>query len=628
MLKFLKYFFIIFVFNVFLIGIYSNTLQSPFVFDDLGHIVGNEYIKFTKINVDRIMDLLKCQELRPVSHFSFALNFYFGGEDPVGYHVVNLFVHLVSGIFLFIFIRLTLIVSGFNTSDKIFFFNRPSVFSSADLISFFSALIWVVHPINTQSVTYIVQRMNSLAAMFYVMSLICYVKGRISQQAFQMESSKRIVKMLKSLIWFSGCLLTGMLGLGSKQNTAMLPLFILSYELFFFQDLKWDWIKAKIFWISGLISIMIVIGLIFVKADPNTYGIFSSKDFSVLERLFTQTRVIVYYLGLIAYPHPLRLNLDYDYPPSQSLISLLNTSLASIVLIGVIFVVVYRVKNYRIFSFCILWFFGNLIIESSVFPLTFIYEHRTYLPSMLICFLFVYMVFRYFRSRRHGILLLCAMILFFSIWTYQRNEVWRSDVSLWKDCIAKSPEKARPYCNLGGVLHSKHNKIDEAMLLFKEALRLEPHFPMALRNLGVVFIKKNNYLEAIHYLDKAVAIDPNYSNAHYHLAMTLIKNGELNKAAYHLSRVIRINPMNLEAHINLGNLLSQMGKLQKALQHYYLALQINPNNAFIHNNLANAYIQMGNVDKGIKHYKKALQIDPEYINAQKNLDNVLIFQNH
>jgi len=195
--------------------IYSNTLEAPFYFDDLPNIVQNPHIRLTELTLE---DLTRAgfkshSSSRPIANITFALNYYLQQYDVTGYHVINIIIHLLTGIFLYFFIRITLHLSIPESPN-------PSI------ISFFAALLWLVHPIQTQSVTYIVQRMNSMAAMFYILSLLLYVCGRLARQ--------------NRIMWpyFGGCAVAGVLAMGCKQIAATLPFFLLLYEWYFFQDLK------------------------------------------------------------------------------------------------------------------------------------------------------------------------------------------------------------------------------------------------------------------------------------------------------------------------------------------------------------------------------------------------------
>src|SRR4030042_639424 len=196
---------------------YSNTFHVPFHFDDRPNITENPNVQIKVFTWDRIERLVKNtykETVRVFSYFTLALNYYFGGFNVFGYHLVNFVVHVASGIFLYWFLMLT--------------FNLPSLREKYGPISYkvalFSSLIFISHPIQTQSVTYIVQRMASMAGMFSLFSLVLYVKGRLSFGR-------------RRYFYFGGTILTYLLGVLSKENVAILPFFIGLYEFYFFQNL-------------------------------------------------------------------------------------------------------------------------------------------------------------------------------------------------------------------------------------------------------------------------------------------------------------------------------------------------------------------------------------------------------
>jgi hypothetical protein len=174
------------------------------------------------------------------------------------------------------------------------------------------------------------------------------------------------------------------------------------------------------------------------------------------------------------------------------LIDPITTLLSIGAIAGMVLLACYLMKKERLLSFCILWFLGNLVIESSVIPLALIFEHRTYLPSMLVSLMAVTLVYRHMKPKWLGYGLLCVVVMVCSVWTYKRNMVWSNDISLWTDCVGKSPKKARPHSNLGVVL-AKHGKLDEAIAHYSEALRIEPNLAEAHYNLGIAYGKIRLY---------------------------------------------------------------------------------------------------------------------------------------
>ena len=196
---------------------YSNTFSVPFNFDDLANITQNPNVQIRSLSWDGLERLVKNtykESIRVFSYFTLALNYYFGGSNVFGYHLVNLIIHIASGIFLYWFLILT--------------FNLPLLKERYGPISYrvalFTSLIFITHPIQTQSVTYIVQRMASMGGMFYLLSLVLYIKGRLSTGRGR-------------FLYFGGMVLTYFLGIFSKENVAILPLFIALYEFYFFQNL-------------------------------------------------------------------------------------------------------------------------------------------------------------------------------------------------------------------------------------------------------------------------------------------------------------------------------------------------------------------------------------------------------
>jgi protein O-mannosyl-transferase len=549
--------------------IYSNTLESPFIFDDSHVIQDNPNIRLTNLTFKEITraGFDGPSSHRPVVKISFALNYYFHGYKVLGYHLVNMMIHITTGILLYLFAKMTLGV-----------LSRRSGIACPKWIPFFTALLWLVHPIQTQSVTYMVQRMNSMAAMFYLLSMLLYGKARL------------IKDIKKKWILYIGCIVSGVFSLGSKENSATLPFFLFLYEWYFFQDLDLTWLKRRILPFTGILLVVVSIVFGYLGADPITKILadYKTYPFTLTERVLTEFRVIVYYISLMIGPLPSRLNLDYDFTISHSL-SDPPTTLGSLVLIaGLIGLSFYTAKKMRLLSFTILWFLGNLLIESSVIGLDLVFEHRNYLPSMLVSLTAVTLIYQHLKPKWLGVGILCAVSILFSVWTYERNGVWHDDMTLWADCAKKSPKKARPQTNLGVALYQR-GKIREAMNRYSEALRL----------------------------------DSNYIDAHNNLGIVLRRQGRLEEAMDHFSAVLRNDPDYREAHNNLANTLSSLGRLDEAIAHYTEAIRIDPQDAIAHYNLANTFGKQGKYMEARTNYETALRIRPDFPEARRNLQRTL-----
>ena len=443
--------------------IYANTIDSPFIFDSRSNIESNPHIRISKINLNELTGAAfkSPSRKRPLSNISFALNYYLHGYNVVGFHVVNLLIHICTGFFLYFLIKSTFLTPVLE-----------SRYGNYMWISFFTAAIWMVHPLQTQSVSYVVQRMNSLCAMFYMLSILFYARFRLSRQQ-------------KNKWWlFLGCILAGALALASKQIAATLPVFIIVYEWYFFRDLDLKWLKNHIPLLAGFLLLAAVIALALLGSNPLDRVLegYKNRDFTLTQRLLTEPRVILFYLSQLLWPHPSRLNLDHDFPLSNSLLDPMTTIFSIITIAALIGLAVVTARKQRLLSFCILWFFGNLVIESSILALEIIFEHRIYLPSMAFSLIVALAVCRWVKPAWLQAVLLCTMVTAGAIWTYERNTVYNDRITFWQDCVKKSPRKARPHNNLGVAL-ADQGYHDEAIEKYLKALEIDPLYQEPVGNI-------------------------------------------------------------------------------------------------------------------------------------------------
>jgi tetratricopeptide (TPR) repeat protein len=591
---------ILLVFGVLIFFIYANTFESPFIFDDELRIKDNSHIRLTQFSLKEIVTAgFKSNKTRPIAFISFALNYYFHQYDPLGYHLVNISIHILAAFILYLFLKTTLTL--------------PSIgrrYQHSEVIAFLATLIWLVHPIQTQSVTYIIQRMNSLAAMLYILSFWCYVKGRL------VDASQ------KRWWWFAASALAWLVSLGSKQISVTLPFLVYLYEWYFFQNLNKDWFKRSLKYVVGLVALVVLIALIYTGFNPwekiSRLNDYAQNEFTILERSLTQFRVVVYYISLFFYPHPSRLNLDYDFALSHSLIDPVTTFVSLIAIVGLLGLAVFVAKKLPLISFGIFWFFANLVIESSIIPLAIIFEHRLYLPTMLACLIPVILAYRYVKPEKLCIPLLCALVIIGAYWTFERNRVWKDDLTIWTDTVKKSPGKVRPHINLGKALENR-DMLDVALNHYSIAARINPDNAKTYYNMGNALAKKGQTEEAIAHYHKALKLDPLSPEAHNNLGLELARQGNAIEAVKYYLNALKLNPDYAAAHSNLGNALTGLGQIKAALYHYTTALQIDPNSAEMHNNLGVSLIQNGKIGLAINHFQKALQINPESRKANDNL---------
>jgi tetratricopeptide (TPR) repeat protein len=586
--------------TVLIFMVYSDTLTGPFVFDDRPNIQTNTKIKMKQLS---LTGLLKAgfespSTRRPVSNISFAFNYFLNGYNVVGYHFVNILIHIINSILLYFLAKTTL-----NTPALRW---RYDPFALA-WIPIFSAFIWGLHPLLTQSVSYIVQRMNSLSTLFFILAILLYARGRLTQNT-------RLRPWL-----FVGCAVSSLLAFGSKEITATLPFFIILYEWYFLRgDSSFRFKKNSLVFI-GACFFFVVLALLYMGTAPldDILAGFSKRDHTVYQRLLTELRVVIFYISLIFWPHPSRLNLDHAFDLSHSLIDPITTLLSLIAIVVSIAAAVYLVKKAPLISFGIFWFFGNLVIESSIIPLEIIFEHRTYLPSMIFILMLVSLAFQIIRPKWLCFTLMFLVIAALSIGTYERNKVWTSAVAVWQDSVSKSERKARPYNNLGVALATE-NRLDEAVEMYRIALQIRPDYALAHYNLGNALAKGGYFEEGLFHFNESLRIDPGHKEVHNDLGVALIKQERLTEAIRHLQKALQLSPDYAVAHNNLGIALGRQNHLVEAIHHYQEALRHDPEYAEAHNNLGYALQRQGQFEAAHYHYGEALRIHPDYVAARKN----------
>jgi len=590
--------------------LYANTLDVAFLFDDQQNILHNPHIRLTTLNLQGLWNAAfhSYASNRPLANISFALNHYVCQQDVTGYHLVNIALHVMAGIVLFVFLKTTLALAIPGKGNVGPGSETPPRSHNLSLAAWISALFWFVHPVQTQAVTYLVQRMTSMAAMFYVLSLLLYARARLADTT------------RKRWMYFTGCGLAGLLAIGSKEIAATLPFFILLYEWYFFQDLDRAWLKRSLAYLAGAVMVFGLLAWLFVGKEPlhALTATYAKRGFTLTQRLLTESRVLIYYISLILYPNPQRLSLEHDFGLSYSLISPPTTlvclaSLFCLVLLAA--VIAYR---QRFTSFCIVWFLGNLAIESTIIPLEIIFEHRLYLPSMLLLPAITVPVLTTLRKKTPALAMACGIILVLTLWTYQRNNVWKDPVTFWKDCTQKAPKKARPYYSLGYYLGQQGN-LDQAILQYERALKLEPDRATTHLNYGAMLQKYGRLRAAAAQYMEALRINPGHAGAHNNLGVILAGMKNLDDAVSHYQWALSENPDFAQAHYNLAMVLEQQGRFRDAMHHYEQALSAQPLDPQIHYRLGMVQQRLGKMDKAVSCYQQALQLKPDFARAYYTL---------
>ena len=580
--------------------IYSNTFSAPFHFDDKGHIVDNPRIK----NFSSLSDF---SESRYVGYISFTLNYHIGQLNVFGYHLVNLLIHIINGFLVYAFVLMLLRIPPVHLTP------HSSRLTATSWIALATALLFIAHPIQTQAVTYIVQRFTSLATLFYLLAVVSYLKWRLASEGSERRS-----------LYYAGALLSTVLAMKTKEIAFTLPFMLLLIEAVFFGS------STRKQWIA-LIPFLLTLVIIPISLPGSIGGgegfVKETTEISRLDYLFTQFRVIMTYLRLLIFP--LHQNLDYDYPISHSLLEP-KVLFSFLFLSGLVALALYllfisqrytRSSQLKLICFGLLWFFLALSVESSIIPIRdVIFEHRLYLPS--VGFLLagnVVILGLMHRWREMTAIVICVLVVILSVATYQRNLIWKDDLTLWTDVVQKSPTKARGHNNLG-IAYQDLGRSDEAIQEYKTALALEPNYAEAHNNLGSIYSKLERPDEAIQEFRTALTLKSDNAEAHYNLGIAYQKLERFDEAIQEFRTALTLKPHDAEAHYNLGNVYKDLGRPEEAIREYEAAVTLNPNYAEAHNNLGNLYsIIQKHPDKAIQEYKIALALKPDDAEAHSNL---------
>jgi len=578
--------------NTFLVGIflligvaiYSNTLHSPFVFDDGPSITRNPTIK----NLENFYGNSTGYDKYPtriIGYFSFALNYSIGEFDPFGYHILNMAIHIINALLVYFFVLIT-----FRTP----FLKKSLSEATAREVSLISGMLFLVHPVQTEAVTFIVQRLTSLTTTFYLLSLYFYVKSRVM---FIGRSNKSETKFLFYLVC---SIVFCLFAMKTKEISFTLPFIILIYECFFFDG---PYRSRACFLLPFLLSLLIIpLALIDVRApfgkvlsDIGTATRIQT-DVSRGDYFLTQLSVIVTYVRLLFFP--INQNLDYDYPIYRSLFQprVLFCATSLLFLFGISLWLYLRSRKpasvaLRVISFGIIWFFLTLSVESTLVPIVdVIFEHRIYLPSIgaFVSLAVAASVISREWNRKVWIGTLILITAVFSVATYKRNMIWRDDLVLWSDNVKKSPVKARPHYNLGNS-YLFRGMTDKAIQEFQEAIQMDSAYADAYLNLGVAYASRGEEEKAMAALHKAIQFKPDDSESHYNLGLLYSNKGLDNLAIEQYQKALLLNPESVNARNNLGIALAESGRIDDAIGQFQEGLRFLPGDEELRKNLEKAY---------------------------------------
>lgn len=584
---------------ILILVIYGNSLDGSWIFDDEPGIVLNKYVHLKSLTWDNIQKTFygidQKKITRPIAYFTFGINYYFGQLNPFGYHIVNLIIHFCSSIFLFLFIYRTLNLPRL----------KAEYASSSYAVALLATFFWAANPVQVTAVTYIVQRMASMAGMFYVMSLYFYLRGRTDETVW------------KKTFFLILCALSAVLAIGTKENAILLPVSLYLYDLLLIRGISRESLLRgiKVFILPALIAASVILIFFIDLSSLLRLGDYAIRPFSMYERLLTETRVIIFYISLLLYPVSSRLMLNHDFIISRSILDPWTTMAAIIFIAGCLGLAMAIAKKKPLISYCVFFFFLNHVIEGSFIPLELVFEHTNYVPSMLFFVplsLFAIYALDYF-SYKKVIQIMAALSISFLLFAQGHtvhiyNILFKEPYLVWTDNIAKAPNLSRPYNNLGNLLWN-WGLHEEAYRAYEKSFQLNRYdvLPMVaapVNNMGRYYFFYNNYNEAMNHFQTALKINPGYPPTWMNIARTQIQMNDLKGAEGSMQKALSKWPANAELHAILSFIRLKQGQNDGALKEAWKTLVIDGGFIDVTRAMGEAYRRKGLYERAVSCWEQ------------------------
>ncbi len=587
-----------------IITVYHRAFAAPFVFDDLPAILNsNPSIRSLWPPWGPLFPPHEHGQTvggRPIPNYTLALNYALSGIRPWSYHAVNLLIHWLGALTLFGVVRRTL--SGRWPAPAATIAMRQRFAARAFPLALGAALLWALHPVQTEAVTYVVQRVESLMALFYLLTIYCFIRS---------------LDATRPARWRWAAVAACLLGMGSKEVMATAPLLVLLYDRLFVAG-SWNaaWRARRGFYI-GLASTWVLLAALVVSAEGRggTAGFASSA--SGTAHLLTQAYAVPHYLRLAVWPS--RLVFDYGFYIVDNAVAVLPGALVTL---GLLAITIYGVVRGRPWSMLGAWFFVILAPTTLVpIPVQTMAEHRMYLPLAAVAVAVVLALYTWSPRLSFGVALLVAAVLGWA--TNARNADYLSPMSLWASVVKNHPGgSARADFNYADLLAAAGRR-DEAAEQLQAALRIEPRFSAAYDNLGSLWLNAAQPERALRSYRRAAELDPTAQQPLFHAGLLLEQLGRAGEAIEVLTKLLALAPDRADAHLELGNALFRAGHTAEALTQYETAEGEAAISAEAASNIGTIWFDRGDFSKAVRYYKDALRLGPDSLETRVNLGNAL-----
>jgi tetratricopeptide (TPR) repeat protein len=625
-------------------GVYANSFQGQFVFDDLSSITQSDDLRH--LWPPWHMFVAKTYFARPVLGLTFAANYVLGGSDPWGYHAVNLVIHVAAALVLFGLVRRTL------RTERV----RERFGRAADTVALAVALLWTVHPLQTQAVTYVVQRGESLMGLFYLLTLYALVRAteapepsegraplRVAAKQAAEQAPKQAAKQAaeqapkqaaeqapkqaaKQRVWYGVAVAACALGMGTKQVMVTAPLVVLLYDRTFLAGTFREAWRRRWGLYLGLAATWLLLAQYVLRAgasvlEPQGPGPLYPMP-TTWEYLATQAGVVAHYLRLAFWPEGLCL--DYGWPVARTLGEVAPPAVLVGVLLGL---TVWAAWRRPATGFLGAWFFLVLAPTSSVVPMEdAAFEHRMYLPLAAVVTAVVVAAYLLGRAllglcpARAGrgtrivgwglaVAALAAVAVPLGWRTVLRNEDYCSPLAMWSHIVAQRPDNARAHCNLGIYLYAE-KQVEQAVREYDLAIALRPRYAAPYSNRSVVFREMGRLPEALRDCNAAIQRNPAFAEAYNNRGNVWLAMEQYDRAIADYTKAAELAPDYAVAYSNRSSAYHKKGQLDEAIRDGTRALELDPALTDAWFNRAMAYRNRGLFDQAIQDFTQAIELDP------------------
>lgn len=520
--------------------IYSNSLSGEFVCDDFGSILAHKAV-LAQFNWHR---LWQAYDTRIMGGLTFALNYWFTQEKVVSYHVLNIVIHIVNSFLVYL-----LALQIFRTPRR----RDVPLQKNRSEVAFFTALLFLVHPMQTQAVAYIVQRYTSLATLFYLSAVVAYGKARLENKN----------------IFYVIAFCCGVLSFMTKEMTCTLFVMIIIYDAFFWGFRKSD-VKR---WLGILVGGFVLMGaMLMIAKTREEQKLFLTPDLvnfpTTWQYVLTEINVLRTYLRLLFFPY--KQSHSYDYAIAQGLAEP-GTIGSLVLLLGILGGAVWLFKRgHRVLSFGIVWFFltvsvqGIFVILYGKCGAGFMYDHWVYLPMVGFCLFVSAGIMLLFRQTKMVVCIMSVLVAIYGFLTFERNKVWRTEITLWEDVLLNNPKTVVNHLALG-CAYDRKELYSHAEAAYRHGLRLVQNKPLdqllpvdkiytsrIYNNLGLLAFDSGNDLRAIEAFKKALIYDPRNASVYLNLGIVFYNRQQYPEVLKTVTQYLKFDQGNPYAYYYLG----------------------------------------------------------------------------